>query len=89
MKSLSIRGKLLAIVFPLVLMIFVLSVYQTWAQLNVYNQTRTLYADKESTLLQALSSARSSCSEMETAVATMNHFIRENNPSGLTGYKQQ
>ncbi|MCR5212385.1 MAG: methyl-accepting chemotaxis protein [Lachnospiraceae bacterium] len=89
MKSLSIRGKLLAIVFPLVLMIFVLAVYQTWAQLNVYNQTRTLYADKESTLLQALSSARSSCSEMETAVATMNHFVRENNPSGLSGYKQQ
>lgn len=89
MKNLSIRGKLLAIVFPLVLMIIVLAVYQSWAQLNVYNQTKTLYADKESTLLDALSSARSSCSEMETAVATMNHFVRENNPSGLTGYRQQ
>lgn len=89
MKNLSIRGKLLAIVFPLVLMILVLAVYQMWAQLNVYNQTRTLYADKESVLLEALSSARSSCSEMETAVATMNHFVRENNPNGLTGYKQQ
>lgn len=89
MKNLSIRGKLLAIVFPLVLMIIVLAVYQSWAQLNVYNQTKTLYSDKESTLLDALSSARSSCSEMETAVATMNHFVRENNPSGLTGYRQQ
>ena len=89
MKNLSIRGKLLAIVFPLVLMIIVLAVYQSWAQLNVYNQTKTLYADKENTLLNALSLARSSCSEMETAVATMNHFVRESNPSGLSGYRQQ
>ena len=89
MKNLSIRGKLLAIVFPLVLMIIVLAVYQSWAQLNVYNQTKTLYADKENTLLNALSLARSSCAEMETAVATMNHFVRESNPSGLSGYRQQ